>query len=77
MNVLKFFSAFALISASFRLSVGYNAPHCALLPHGNLLEIRTFSISREQRANHEVFALCRGEKTSVVKKRTKSIESNL
>ncbi len=26
-----------------RLSVGYNAPHCALLPHGNLLEIRTKS----------------------------------
>ena len=33
----------------------------------------TFSISREQRANHEVFALCRGEKTSVAKKRTFSI----
>ena len=44
MSVLKFFSAFALISASFRLSVGYNAPHCSLLPYGNLLEIRTKSI---------------------------------
>ncbi len=47
-------SAFAPVTASFqenvvapfgrdRLSVGYNAPHCALLPHGNLLEIRTKS----------------------------------
>ena len=44
MSVLKFFSAFALISASLRLLVGYNAPHCSLLPHGNLLEIRTKSI---------------------------------
>ncbi len=30
----------------------------------------TFSISRVQRANHAVFALCRGEKTTVSKKRT-------
>ena len=46
MNVLKFFSAFALISASFRLSIfcARFAKRCALLPHGNLLEIRTKSI---------------------------------
>ena len=30
----------------------------------------TFSISREQRANHAAFALCRGEKTRVAKKPT-------
>lgn len=28
---------------------------------------RAFSISQAQRANHAVFALCRGEKTSVAK----------
>ena len=33
-----------------------------------------FSISQEQRANHAAFALCRGEKTPVAKKRTKQIE---
>ncbi len=54
MSESKFFCAFARISASFqenvvapfgrdRLSVGYNAPHCALLPHENLLEIKTKS----------------------------------
>ncbi|MBQ3982234.1 MAG: hypothetical protein II633_00525, partial [Bacteroidales bacterium] len=54
MGVLKFFSAFALISASFRLLVGYNAPHCSLLPHGNLLEIRTKSIERIYRTHLKV-----------------------
>ncbi len=32
--------------------------------------IRTFSISRAQRANHAEFVLCRGEKTTVAKKPT-------
>ena len=32
---------------------------------------RTFSISRVQKANHAVFALCRGEKTTITKKRTR------
>ncbi len=43
MSEPQFFSAFVRISASFRLLVGYNAPHCALLPHENLLEIKTKS----------------------------------
>lgn len=32
--------------------------------------IRKFSIRRAQRANHAVFVLCRGEKTTVAKKTT-------
>ena len=41
------------------------------LLHAIASEVPTpFSISRAQRANHEVFALCRGEKTTVSKKRT-------
>ncbi len=64
MSEFRIFSAFAPVSASFRLSVGYNAPQNSplallratshgtlskatgflhILPHGNLLEIRTKS----------------------------------
>ncbi len=39
----KFFSDFDLVTTSFRLSIDYNAPHCALFPHGNLLEKRAKS----------------------------------
>ena len=34
------------------------------------LLLTTFSLGRAQRANHAVYALCRGEKTAVAKKPT-------
>ena len=43
MKELKLFGTFACIPTSFRLSVGCNARHCALHPHGNLFEIKTKS----------------------------------
>lgn len=43
MSESNFFSDFTLVSASFRFSVDYNAPHCTLIPHGKLLETRTKS----------------------------------
>ncbi len=41
MREFKCFSAIASIWASFRLPVGYNAPHYAHLPHADLLKIIT------------------------------------
>lgn len=50
----------------------------SLLDEQSIGDISTFSISRAQSSNHEVFELCRGDKTTVAKKRTiKSVEENL